>query len=672
MRRHGVLPGLLASACLIGAAMPAYTTDLPLIPRDVLFGNPERAAVQLSPDGKYLSWLAPVDGFLNVWIAPAAKPAEAKPVTRDKVRGIRIYFWAYNARQIVYLQDKGGDENWRAYAVDVASLAEKDLTPLEGVQAQIQAVSPRFPDAILVGLNDRSPQFHDLYRIDLATGERTRLEQNDEFVGYVVDDQFKVRLAQRFTPDGGFELLQRDAAGAWQSFVVAGPEDSLTTAAAGFDASGETLYLLDGRNRDTAALFAIDMKSGASKLLFADERSDVDNILQHPTTKAVQAAASNFERVAWKILDPAIQPDFDYLKTVEDGEIILNSRTLDDRHWIVVYTLDNGPVKYYLYDRTVRRASYLFSNRPELEKLELAKMHPVVIPARDGLKLVSYLTVPAGADPKADGRPAKPLPMVLFVHGGPWARDNWGYHPYHQWLSNRGYAVLAVNFRGSTGLGKRHLNAGNLEWAAKMHDDLIDAVDWAVAEKIADPQKVAIMGGSYGGYATLVGLTFTPEKFAAGVDIVGPSSLATLLQSIPPYWGPIKVVFQKRMGDDSTPDGKALLDSRSPLFKVNEIRRPLLIGQGANDPRVKQAESDQIVAAMTAKQIPVTYVLFPDEGHGFARPENNTAFNAIAEAFLAKHLGGRYEPIGEDFKGSSLQVPSGAAQVPGLAEALPK
>lgn len=652
--------------------MPLFAADPALIPRDALFGNPERAGVELSPDGAHLSWLAPADGVLNVWVAPTDKPGEAKAVTHDKVRGIRNYFWAYNSRQIVYLQDRGGDENWRAYAVDVASLAERDLTPLEGVQAQIQAVSPKFPDAILVALNDRVPQFHDLYRIDLTTGERTRVEQNDEFAGYVVDDDFKVRLAQRFTPDGGTELLQRGADGAWKSYLVAGPEDSLTTGVAGFDASGNTLFLYDSRKRNTAALFALDLKNEVSKLLLADDQADVDRILQHPTTKAVQAAGSNYDRVTWRILDPAIQPDFDYLKTVEDGEIVLNSRTLDDRRWIVAYTLDAGPVKYYLYDRPAKKASYLFSNRPALEKLALAKMHPVKIKARDGLPLVSYLTVPAGSDAKGDGVPAKPLPMVLFVHGGPWSRDSWGYHPYHQWLANRGYAVLSVNYRGSTGLGKRHLNAGDLEWAAKMHDDLLDAVDWAVENKIADPARVAIMGGSYGGYATLVGLTFTPEKFAAGVDIVGPSNLVTLLQSIPPYWGPIKVVFQKRMGDDSTPEGKALLESRSPLFKVGEIRRPLLIGQGANDPRVKQAESDQIVAAMNAKKIPVTYVLFPDEGHGFARPENNTAFNAIAEAFLAKHLGGRFEPIGDDFRGSSLQVPAGAGAVPGLAEALPK
>lgn len=259
-----------------------------------------------------------------------------------------------------------------------------------------------------------------------------------------------------------------------------------------------------------------------------------------------------------------------------------------------------------------------------------------------------------------------------MVHGGPWGRDGWGYNTLHQLLANRGYAVLSVNYRGSTGFGKEFTNAGNKQWAASMHDDLIDAVDWAIAEKIADPKRVAIMGGSYGGYATLVGLTFTPDKFACGVDIVGPSNLLTLLSTIPPYWAPMMQMFKDRVGDPTTEEGRKLLNERSPLNFVDKIRRPLLIGQGAHDPRVKQAESDQIVAAMKKKNIPLTYVLFPDEGHGFARPENNLAFFAVAEAFLARQLGGRYEPIGDDFQNSSITIPDGSDQIPGVADALEK
>jgi dipeptidyl aminopeptidase/acylaminoacyl peptidase len=333
--------------------------------------------------------------------------------------------------------------------------------------------------------------------------------------------------------------------------------------------------------------------------------------------------------------------------------------------------MDNGPVRYYRYDREGQQAHFLFSNRKALEGMPLAKMSPVVIASRDGLNLVCYYTLPVGSDSNGDGRPDEPLPMVLVVHGGPWARDVWGYNAWHQWLTNRGYAVLSVNFRGSTGFGKTFINRSTREWGAKMHDDLIDAVHWAIQQGIADADRVAIMGGSYGGYATLVGLTFTPEMFACGVDIVGPSNLVTLIESIPPYWQPQVELWTTRVGDHRTEEGRAFLTKCSPLTYVDRIQRPLLIGQGANDPRVKQTESDQIVQAMQEKNIPVTYVLFPDEGHGFARPENRLSFNAVAEAFLSECLGGRYEPIDDDFKGSSITVPIGADVLPGLTEALP-
>jgi dipeptidyl aminopeptidase/acylaminoacyl peptidase len=365
-----------------------------------------------------------------------------------------------------------------------------------------------------------------------------------------------------------------------------------------------------------------------------------------------------------------VKGDFEYLESVADGELQIASRTLDDRTWIAAYLMDDGPVRYYLYDRPAKKAKFLFTNRKSLEDQPLVKMHSLVIRSRDGLNLVSYLTLPKDADPDGDGRPEAALPMVLIVHGGPWARDEWGFDPQAQMLSNRGYATLSVNFRGSTGFGKSFANAGNKEWAGKMHNDLLDAVDWAVKEKIADPKKVAIMGGSYGGYATLVAMTFTPEVFACGVDVVGPSNLFTLLKTIPPYWAPAIQMFKDRVGDLDTEEGRKLLEERSPLNFVDKIVRPLLIAQGANDQRVKQSEADQIVAAMTVKKIPVTYVLFPDEGHGFARPENSMAFNAVTELFLAKHLGGRFEPIGNDFRGSTIEVPFGADDLNGLSPAL--
>ncbi len=647
------------------------STAVPIIPRKVLFGNPDRIQARLSPDGSHIAFLAPLNGVLNVWVAPIENPEAAKPVTRDTKRGIRFYFWAYTNRHILYIQDKDGDENWRIYSVDLSTHSTKDLTPFEGVQAEIYKVSYKLPTEILIGLNNRDSRMHDVYRLNIETGERALVVENTEgLMGFVSDDLYHLRLAMRFTPEGGTEMLRRTPEGAWQLFVKIAQEDSLTTGPRTLDKTGTVVYMIDSRGRDTAALVAINLETGEQKLLFEDPRADVSDVLIHPTEKTVQAVAATYERKHWTVLDHSIAEDLAYLQTVADGELEVVSRTLDDTQWVVAYVMDNGPVRYYLYERRKKQARFLFTDRKALEGLPLARMHPVMLTSRDGLTLVSYLTLPVWADPDGDGRPTEPLPMVLLVHGGPWARDSWGYDPFHQWLANRGYAVLSVNFRGSTGFGKKFVNAGDKEWGGKMHDDLVDAVQWAIAEKIADPKRIAIMGGSYGGYATLVGLTFTPELFACGVDIVGPSNLVTFINSIPPYWVPMITLLTSRVGDHRTEEGRQFLLSRSPLSYVERICKPLLIGQGANDPRVKQAESDQIVQAMRAKNIPVTYVLFPDEGHGFARPENRIAFFAVAEAFLARHLGGRCEPIGEDFQRSSITIPVGAEELPTVSTAL--
>lgn len=634
--------------------------ETPLIPRQTLFGNPDRALVRLSPDGQHLAYLAPLDGVLNVWVAPADRPDDAQPITRDTGRGVQQYVWAYTNDRILYLKDNDGDENWRVFSVHIDSQETVDLTPFEGVQAQISQLSPEFPQELIVGLNDRDPQLHDLYRIDITTGERQLLTRNDEgFLGYLCDHGFRVRFALRFTPEGGLEMYQPGQDGAWALYDQFAGEDVLTTNPVGLDAEGQTLYMIDSRGRDTAAAVAVDLNSDERHVLASDERADASDALTHPRERTVQAVAFNYERKAWQIIDERIRADLEHLNTVEDGDVEIASRTLDDDRWIVAYARDDGPVHYYRYDRESKATDFLFTNQEALEGQPLARMHPVVIPSRDGLDLVSYLTLPPDRDLDGDGRPDEPLPLVLFVHGGPWARDEWGYHPYHQWLANRGYAALSVNYRGSTGFGKSFINAANQEWAGAMHDDLIDAVDWAIDQHIADPDRVAIAGGSYGGYATLVGLTFTPEKFACGVDIVGPSSLITLVENVPPYWMPMLPLLTQRVGDPGTEEGREFLKSRSPLTYVDHIKKPLLIGQGANDPRVKQAESDQIVEAMQEKEIPVTYVLYPDEGHGFVRPENRLSFTAIAEAFLAEHLGGRVEPIGDDLEGSSLEIPAG-------------
>jgi dipeptidyl aminopeptidase/acylaminoacyl peptidase len=639
-----------------------------LIPRTSIFGNPDHTSVALSPDGSKMSFLAPRNGVLNVWVGPAKRPDEARPVTNDTYRGIRSYIWSFTNDHIIYLQDKNGDENWSIYSVNLTSGAVKNLTPFEGIQAQIVTSSRKYPQEIIIGLNKRDPSYHDLYRLNIETGNMTLLQENKEFAGFDVDDDFHVRLATNMTPDGGIEIF-RPAGEGWQSFIKAGREDALTTGTLNFNETNDVIYMMDSRGRDTAALYALNLSTGKASEIAEDPRADFGGYMIQPLHRTVQAVAFTYERLNWTVIDQAIAPDLKYLRALEDGDLEVVSRTLDDGAWIVAYIMDNGPVRYYYYDRPGKEANFLFTDRKSLEDLTLAKMNPVVIKARDGLDLVSYYTLPVESD-KGEKKPEKPLPMVLFVHGGPWARDSWGYSSIHQWLANRGYAVLSVNYRGSTGFGKNFTNAGDLEWGRKMQYDLLDAVNWSIKEGIADPKRIAIMGGSYGGYATLAGLTFTPEVFACGVDIVGPSNLTTLLESIPPYWKPEVETFITRVGDFRTAEGRRLLEERSPLNYAEDIRKPLLIGQGANDPRVKRNESDQIVKVMEQRNLSVVYVLYPDEGHGFARPENRLSFYAVSEAFLSKNLEGRYEPIGDDFNGSTIEVLEGAEVVPGLEDAL--
>lgn len=649
-----------------------------LIPREVLFGNPQKSQARLSPDGKYLSYAAPVDGVMNVWVGPADDITKAKPVTEEKVRPIRGYNWAYDSKHVLYSQDTNGNENFHLFATNVETGKTKDLTPIDGVRAELQGASEKFPNEILVGLNDRDKQLHDVWRINIDTGEKKLVQENPGVAGYLTDDDFNVRIALNYTPTGGQVWLMPEGEGdkkEWKEFIEFGPEDAMTSGPAGFDKSNRTLYYQDSRNRDTAGLFGLNLDDNKVTLIAEDPRADAGGVISHPTEKTIQAVSFEYAKNEWKFLDDTIKADFDFLGKVQDGEIIIADRTQDDTKWIVAFLQDDGPVKTYLYERTPGDATkgkttFLFQNRDDLDDYELVKMHTPIIKSRDGLNLVSYLSLPPGSDPDGDGVPDKPVPMLLYVHGGPWARDSWGLNPYHQWMANRGYAVLSVNYRGSTGFGKNFINAANGEWSGKMHDDLIDAVNWAVEQKIADKDKVAIGGGSYGGYATLVGMTYTPDVFAAGVDIVGPSSLVTLLQNIPPYWAPFMPVMKVRVGDVDTEEGRAALLKRSPLELVDKIEKPLLIGQGANDPRVTQLEADQIVKAMQEHKIPVTYVLYPDEGHGFARPENRMSFNAVMEAFLAEQLGGRYEAVGKDFKGATIRVPAGADDVPGISDAL--
>ncbi|MEE4152664.1 MAG: S9 family peptidase [Erythrobacter sp.] len=654
-----------------GATMTKPAADYPLIPRDALFGNPTKAGGQISPDGKWLSWLAPKDGVLNIWLAPSDNPDAAKAITSATDRPIRAHFWSPDAKSVMYIQDKGGDENFLLYGIDVATGKETTLTPFENTRVQILAISDTIKDKILVGLNNRDPQYFDVHMLDLETGMLELVYENNAFAGFMADDSLTLRMALKQNEAGGTDYYAiEDGTVAETPFETTAMEDALTTSPAGYTTDGSILYWLDSRGRNTAALYAQDTATGERTLIAQDDKADLGGTIRDTRTGEVLAYSVNYLKNEWTALDPAIKASLDWLDERLEGEFGISSRTDDDMTWIVWNDPMTAPAATYIYDRKAQTLEPFYTARPDLEGMPLQPMHPIEIASRDGLTLPSYLTLPPGSDSDGDGRPDAAVPMVLLVHGGPWARDAYGFASTVQWLANRGYGVLQVNFRGSTGFGKDFVNAGNLEWGLKMHDDLIDATQWAIDEGITTRDQVAIMGGSYGGYATLAGLAFTPETFACGVDIVGPSNLETLLSTIPPYWGPIVKQFHTRMGDPNTEEGLALLKAASPLYKAGEITKPLLILQGANDPRVKQAESDQIVSAMKEAGIPVTYVLYPDEGHGFAKPTNNIAFTAITENFLATCLGGRSEPIGDDVAQSTAQILEGAQYVEGLEAAL--
>jgi dipeptidyl aminopeptidase/acylaminoacyl peptidase len=605
---------------------------------------------------------------MNVWLAPVGDPAAARLMTRSTDRPIPTFFFAPDSQSLLYIQDKAGDENYLLYQVDNLSGEERKLTPFENTRVRVIGSSNRIRDKLLVGLNNRDARYHDVYRLDLGTGALDLVLQNDAYAGFLADESLTLRWALQQNAAGGtdmFEITNGEIAAAPREST--GLEDALTTGVAGYTADGKTLYWYDSRGRDTAALLAEDSATGEKRLVAEDPKADIGGTMRHPVSGEVEAYSVNYLKTEWTALEPNVGASLDWLRTQLDGEFGVQSRSEADDKWIVGHHPITAPDRAWLYDRKAQTLSLLYVTRPELEGAPLQPMHTPEIPTRDGLTMVAYLTLPPAVDPTGTGIPDAPLPMVLLVHGGPWARDVYGSNRAHQWLANRGYAVLSVNFRGSTGFGKGFVNAANLQWGAKMHDDLIDAVDWAVDRGIAERHKIAIMGGSYGGYATLAGLAFTPEVFACGVDIVGPSNLETLLETIPPYWEPMVKQFHERMGNPRTPEGKQLLVDRSPLHKADRICRPLLIGQGANDPRVKQSESDQIVQAMQKHGIPVTYVLFPDEGHGFHRPENNIAFNAITESFLAPVLGGRAEPVGATLQASTAQIVTGAEHLQGLS-----
>ena len=611
-----------------------------LIPRKVLFGNPERISPRLSPDGTRLAWIAPSDGVLNVWLAPVSPQTgvdwdRAEVVTDDTDRGIRQFAWAHDNRHLLYLQDTGGDENWRLHDVDLTTMQRRDLTPFDGVQTQIVAMERDFPSDVLIGMNRDNPQLHDVYRLDLESGELTKEVENPGFLGWLADPKLVIRGAFAPRPDGSIVSLVRDSAGDdWRELMTVPAEDALTTNAVTFSADGRSLLLVSSVGAETARLVRVDLATGAEDVLAADPEADVTEIRIDPDTREPQFAVVLGDRSKYIVLDPSVADDIAAIRALHPGDPSVVSADDAEMTWLVAFTNDTGPVPFFAFDRARRQGSFLFDHQPALSRYTLAPMVPFSFKARDGLVIHGYATLPPEGGKVG-------LPTVLDVHGGPWARDEWGFDPEAQWLANRGYLCLQVNYRGSTGYGKAFVNAGDREWGAKMQDDLTDAVGHAIAQGWSDPKRIAIYGGSYGGYAALAGATFTPDLYCCAVDIVGPSNLKTLIETVPPYWAPMIAQFHRRVGDPAK--DVEFLWSRSPLSRADQISIPLLIAQGANDPRVKQAESEQIVAAMKEAGIEHEYMLFPDEGHGFAKPENRMRFYAAAEKFLARHLGGRAE-----------------------------
>ncbi|MEW6363226.1 MAG: S9 family peptidase [Acidobacteriota bacterium] len=663
----------LGLALVVAAGTPAAADLPPLIPRDVLFGNPVKDVPCISPHGSLLAYLAPSkEGVLNVWIKTIGRDDD-RMVTEDRGSGVVICGWAFDSRHILFMQDTEGDEDYHLFSVDIESTNIRDLTPFKGVTAENLMMDLNHPNEVMIGMNLRDRALYDMYRVDLTSGAVTLEATNPgDVLGWTADAGFVIRAATAFRPSDLATVIRvRDTKdGPWRDLVVMPFEEAPFLGqvnggnlVSGFAPDGKSLYLATFGRTDTMRLVSVDVATGEEiETLAYDGRGDLKqvwtsegslrySVLIHPRTHKVQAATFEYLKPEVKVIDLDIGPDFQFLGNSHPGFFFLGSRDTSDRRWVVGYEVDNGPVSYYLYDRGRRSLELLFDDQPALKGYRMPHMEPLVIRARDGVELVSYLTLPLGV-------PAEGLPMVLDPHGGPWWRYSWGYDPRVQWLANRGYAVLQVNFRGSTGFGKTHFNAGTGQWGVGgMQNDLTDAVKWAIGKGIADPKRVAIMGASYGGYATLAGLAFTPDLYACGVESVGMSNVATDLESIPAYWGPVKKRWFRRIGfvegDDELNDE---LNRRiSPLFHVDRIRAPLLVAHGANDVRCKLSESEQIVKSMRERHLPVSLVVYPDEGHVFARPENKQDFYGRAEEFLAKYLGGRAEPWNE-VKGTSAQL----------------
>jgi dipeptidyl aminopeptidase/acylaminoacyl peptidase len=595
----------------------------PIIDRQLFFGEVQIAGAQISPDGQYLSFLKPYKGTRNIWVKKATDPfSAARPVSAEPTRPIPGYFWSRDSKYILYVQDLGGDENFNVYAIDPTLAADpktgvpptRALTDLKGVRTLIFAVPKSKPDILYIGLNDRDPRWHDLYELHLSTGEKTLVRKNTEKVaGWEFDNDGNLRLAVRTSQAGDTEILRVDPEGFKQIYNCTVLEGCRV---AGFDAANKQVYLITNKGSlDLTELDLLDPTTGATSKVESDpeKRVDLGRVQRSDVDYRMLFTQYEDDRVRLYFKDKAFEKEYRWLQTkLPDKEIAFGARSKDENIWIVIAHNDTEPGETYVWNRKAKTLVLQYRIREELPRTSLSERRPYHFKSSDGLDIPAYLTLPKGLS-------TKNLPLIVLPHGGPWGRDSFGYDTFAQFLSNRGYAVLQPNFRASTGYGKKFLNAGNGEWGRKMQDDLTWGVKALVADGTVDPKRVGIFGVSYGGYATLAGVAFTPDVYAAAVAYAAPSNLITLLDAVPPYWEAMRKQMYTRMADPTTPDGKALLIAESPLTQAKAIVTPLMVVQGKNDPRVNVRESNQIVAAVRDNGKPVEYLIAPDEGHGFAR-----------------------------------------------------
>jgi dipeptidyl aminopeptidase/acylaminoacyl peptidase len=629
------------------ASLLARAEQPPIIDRNLFFGEISIAAAQISPDGRYISFLKPYRGTRNLWVKKADEPfSAARAVSAESSRPVRLYLWSRDSKYLLYAQDAGGDENFNVYAIDPTLPADpktgvppaRALTSLKGVRTELYAAPKPKPDILYIGLNDRDPRWHDLYELHISTGEKRLLRKNTEQIaGWVFDNAGNLRLAERTNEVGDTEFLRVDPDGFKRIYSCSVLE---SCGVSGFDAANRSAWMMTNKgDLDLAELDRLDPSSGATSRVESDpeNRVDLSGIALSEVDYRILFTTYEDRTPRRYFKDRAFEQEYRWLSAQLPGkQVSLESHSGDESLWIVTAYSDADPGSTYLWNRAKKSLTLQYLLREELPREALSERKPYEFRSSDGLLISGYLTIPKGL-------PAKSLPLVVWPHGGPWARDAYGYHAFAQFLANRGYAVLQPNFRGSTGYGKKFLNAGNGEWGRKMQDDLTWGVKTLVSDGTADPKRIGIGGGSYGGYATLAGVAFTPTIYAAAVAIVAPSNLITLLDAIPPYWEAGRRQMYTRMADPTTPEGKALLVAESPLTRAQAIVTPLLVVQGKNDPRVNIRESDQIVAAVRDNGRPVQYLVAPDEGHGFARPINNLAMVTEMEEFYARYLGGRHQ-----------------------------